>query len=148
MHFMQTSAVALLILAAALPAFADDVWHATRTLMPGDTVRAEDVVAHAPVRPVPDAVPASQAVIGLEVKRRLSDGRVLTGRDVGPRSAVKSNTPVNVVWKDGGLSLELAARALEPGAIGDEIRVLNTMTSRTIRGTVVGDGMVEIRSGE
>ena len=78
MQIMQTSAAAFLMLAAAAPAFADDVWHATRTLMPGDTLRAEDVVAHAPVRPVPDAVPASQAVIGLEVKRRLSDGRVLS----------------------------------------------------------------------
>ena len=148
MQIMQTSAAAFLILAAAVPAFADDVWHATRTLMPGDTVRAEDVVAHAPVRPVSDAVPASQAVIGLEVKRRLSDGRVLSERDVGPRSAVKSSTPVNVVWKEGALSLELSGRALEAGAVGDEIRVLNTMTSRTIRGTVVGDGMVEIRSGQ
>ena len=61
---------------------------------------------------------------------------------------MKSNTPVNVVWKAGALSLELAGRALEAGAVGDEIRVLNTMTSRTIRGTVVGDGMVEIRSGQ
>ncbi len=148
MQIMQTAAAAFLILAAGTPAFADDVWHATRTLMPGDTVRAEDVVAHAPVRPVPDAVPSSQVVVGLEVKRRLSDGRVLSQRDVGPRSAVKSNTPVNVVWKAGALSLELGGRALEGGAVGDEIRVLNTMTSRTIRGTVVGDGMVEIRSGE
>jgi flagella basal body P-ring formation protein FlgA len=148
MQIMQTAAAAFLMLAATSPAFADDVWHATRMLMPGDTLRAEDVVAHAPVRPVPDAVPASQVVIGLEVKRRLSDGRVLSQRDVGPHSAVKSNTPVNVVWKDGALSLQLAGRALEAGAVGDEIRVLNTMTSRTIRGTVVGDGMVEIRSGQ
>ena len=148
MQITQTAAAAFLILASATPAFADDVWHATRTLMPGDTLRAEDVVAHAPVRPVPDAVPASKVVIGLEVKRRLSDGRVLTERDVGPRSAVKSNTPINVLWKAGALSLELAGRSLEAGAVGDEIRVLNTMTSRTIRGTVVGDGMVEIRSGQ
>ena len=148
MQIMQTAAAAFLIIAAATPTFADDVWHATRTLMPGDTVRSDDVVAHAPVRPVPDAVPVSKVVIGLEIKRRLSDGRVLTVRDVGPRSAVKSSTPVNVVWKEGALSLELSGRALEAGAVGDEIRVLNTMTSRTIRGTVVGDGMVEIRSGQ
>ena len=64
----------------------------------------------------------------------------------GPRSAVKASTPVDVIWKVGGLSLELDGRALEDGALGDEMRVLNPMSSRTIRGKVVGDGMVEIRS--
>jgi flagella basal body P-ring formation protein FlgA len=143
---MQTTTAALLLFATATPCFAGDVWHATRLLLPGDVLRVEDVMAGAAVRPLPDALPASQTVVGLEVKRRLTDGRVLTDRDVGPRSAVKSNTPVQVIWKAGGLSLELAGRALETGAIGDEIRVLNTMSSRTIRGVVVGDGMVEMRS--
>jgi flagella basal body P-ring formation protein FlgA len=142
----QTATATLLFFTASVPCFAADVWHATRTLLPGDIVRAEDVVAQTPVRPVPEALSASQPVVGLEVKRRLLDGRALTERDVGPRSAVKSNSSVEVIWKTGGLSLELSGRALETGAIGDEIRVLNTMTSRTIRGTVVGDGMVELRS--
>jgi flagella basal body P-ring formation protein FlgA len=136
----------LLMLSATAPAFADDVWHATRTLMPGDVLAADDVVAGAMVRPVPDAVPASREIVGLEVKRRLFNGRILTSHDIGARSAVKSSSQVEVIWKVAGLSLELQGRALEDGALGDEIRVLNPMSSRTIRGTVVGDGMVEMRS--
>jgi flagella basal body P-ring formation protein FlgA len=34
---------------------------------------------------------------------------------------------------------------MESGALGDEIRVLNTSSGRTIRGIVVGDGMIEMR---
>jgi flagella basal body P-ring formation protein FlgA len=42
--------------------------------------------------------------------------------------------------------MEMEGRAMESGALGDEIRVLNTASGRTIRAVVAGDGMVEIRS--
>ncbi len=137
---------AAVIMATILPAHAEDVWHATHTLMPGDIVRQEDVAAAPLQRPYPGALPATQNVVGLEVKLYISPNRPLVGRDIGPRSAVKANTPVTVMWKLGELSLEMDGRALESGAIGDEIRVLNPGTSRTIRGIVVGDSMIEIRS--
>ena len=38
------------------------------------------------------------------------------------------------------LSLSMQGRALESGAAGDEIRILNTATSRTVRGTVLASG--------
>ncbi len=146
MRPLQILVTSLVAASIVRPAIAGDVWHATRTLLPGDTVQAEDVAAGAATRPLPDAIPASRNIAGLEVKRRIYENRVLTTRDVGARSAVKASTPVDVIWKVGGLSLELDGRALEDGALGDEVRVLNPMSSRTIRGKVVGDGMVEIRS--
>ena len=42
--------------------------------------------------------------------------------------------------------LVMQGNALDPGAIGDQIRVLNPATSRTVRGTVTGEGIVEVRS--
>ena len=137
---------ATMTLFAALPASAQDVWHATHTLLPGDIVRPEDVVAQKIGRGAIDPVPATTDVVGQEIKRRVYAGRDLTARDIGPRSAVKANTDVGVLWKDGALSLELQGRALESGALGDEVRVLNPATSRTIRGIVVGDATVEVRS--
>ncbi len=59
---------------------------------------------------------------------------------------MKANTPVTVMWRSGGLALDMEGRALETGAVGDEIRVLNPGTSRTIRGVVVGEGMIEVKS--
>ena len=76
----------------------------------------------------------------------MSANRPLVERDVGPVSAVKANTPVTVMWRSGGLALDMEGRALETGAVGDEIRVLNPGTSRTIRGVVVGEGMIEVQS--
>jgi len=145
---MQTicAAATVLLFAGMMPVHAEDVWHAARTLMPGDIVRQEDVVANPLLRPYPGALPTSTPIVGLEVKRYVSVKRPLVERDVGPRSAVKANTPVTVMWKMGELSLEMEGHSLESGALGDEIRVLNPGTSRTIRGTVVGDGMIEVQS--
>jgi flagella basal body P-ring formation protein FlgA len=139
-------AAGLLLAGGCLPAAADDIWHTTRALLPGDVVRDDDVASRSDAHPAPDAVPAAREVTGLEVKRRVYAGRPLTVHDIGPRSAVRANTTVTVLWRTGALSLELQGRAMEDGAIGDEIRVLNPASLRTIRGTVVGDGMIEMRA--
>ena len=145
---MQTirTAATILFFAGMVPAHAQEVWHATHTLMPGDIVRQEDVMANPLLRPYPGALPSSAVIVGLEVKRYVSANRPLVERDVGPPSAVKANTPVTVMWRAGGLALDMEGRALETGALGDEIRVLNPGTSRTIRGIVVGEGMIEVKS--
>ena len=129
---------------ATSPCLAEDILVATRTLAPGDIVQHEDVMAQAPVRVRPDAVPASRDVTGLEVKRRVTAGQTLTTRDVGQRSVVKANASVNVIWNAGTLSLAMQGRALESGGVGDEIRVLNTTTSRTVRGRITEQGTVEV----
>lgn len=136
--------------AAAAPATvaADGVWRATHTLLPGDILQTGDLAAAPPDRRLGDTLPTSRPLLGLEVKRRVYDGRVLTERDVGPRSAVKENMVVDVVWQAGTLSLAMSGRALESGAVGDHIRVLNTTTARTIRGVVIGDGTVELQTSD
>jgi flagella basal body P-ring formation protein FlgA len=144
MQLLRTAAI--LFLAGLATAHADDFWHASHTLMPGGIVRQEDVMAKPMLRPYPGALPSSAAIVGLEVKRYVSANRPVLERDVGAVSAVKANMPVTVMWRGGGLALDMEGRALETGAVGDEIRVLNPGTSRTIRGTVVGDGMVQVRS--
>lgn len=142
----------LAIVAAALSVFgahvaaAQHVWHAVRTLMPGDVVRNDDVVAQPASRRVRDAMPATSPIVGLEVKRRIYQGYDISEHDVGAVTIVKASTMVTLLWKSGGLTLQLSGRALDAGAMGDEVRVLNPDTLRTIRGTVVGEGTVEVRT--
>ena len=140
------AAVVAVAFAGASPAWSDDFWHATRALLPGDIIRQDDVAARPLPRPLPEAVPADTNLIGQQVKRRIQADRPLTVRDVGPRTAVEASTPVTVLWSNGSLRMEMEGRAMESGAIGDEVRVLNTASGRTIRGTVAGDGMIEMRS--
>jgi flagella basal body P-ring formation protein FlgA len=123
---------------------AEEIWVTTQPLMPGDIVRAEDLEPKAPTRNLPYVITIDRDLVGMEVKRRLRGGQALTFRDIGPRTAVKANAMVEVRWQAGPLSLVMRGRALEAGAVGDEIRVMNATTSRTLRGTIIAPGTVEV----
>jgi flagella basal body P-ring formation protein FlgA len=123
-----------------------DVWEPTRMLLTGDIIRQDDIVARTLTRSYPEAVLASQDIVGQQVKRQVAANRPLTIRDIGPRAAVQANSPVTVLWSSGSLKMEMSARAMEAGAVGDEIRILNTASGRTIRGVVVGDDMIEVKA--
>jgi flagella basal body P-ring formation protein FlgA len=140
------AAIAIATFAGVSPARSEDVWHATRMLLPGDVIRQEDVAARPLAHPWPDAVEAERNIIGQQIKRRVQADRPLAEQDVGPRIAVMASAPVTVLWSSGSLRMEMEGRAVEGGAIGNEVRVLNPGSGRTIRATVTGDGMVEVRS--
>ncbi|MGE0420375.1 MAG: flagellar basal body P-ring formation chaperone FlgA [Acetobacteraceae bacterium] len=125
---------------------ATDIWVTTHQLLPGDIVQAEDLEARTPARHQPHLITTDRDLVGMEVRRRINGGQPVTFRDVGPRTAVKANAMVEVRWQAGPLSLVLRGRALEAGAVGDEIRVMNATTSRTLRGTIIAPGVVEVEA--
>lgn len=138
-------AAALLLL--SLPAWGREVWHATRALQPGDVLRPQDVEAVAPRRDGPGFIDAERDIVGLEVRRRIRANTPIPERDVGDRSAVRATQTVRVFWKSAGVTLEMEGRAMEAGAVGEEIRVHNPISNRTIRALVVADGTAEVRGG-
>ena len=126
----------------------DEAWYATEMLMPGDVVHAENVQLRSLTRPIYGALSADKNPVGLEVKHHVVAGHPLTVHDVGPICLVHANETVQVHWRVGNLSMVLSGRALEPGAAGQEIRVLNPSTSRTISGIVVGPDTLEIQPNQ
>jgi len=136
----------LVALSISGPAYGGDAWVAKHNLSPGDILRSDDVEVKSLAQATPDALPTSRDLIGLEIKRRVYSGHPVGSRDAGAPTTVKVGAPVDVRWASGGLVLTLRGTALESGAVGDQIRVLNPSSSRTIRGTVLEDGTVEIRS--
>jgi flagellar basal body P-ring formation protein FlgA len=146
MQFASFAVIAVAVLAGGSPAWSQDVWHTTRVLLPGDVIRPDDIAAHPVPRPLPQALSSDRDLVGQQIKRRVQADRPLTEPDVGPRIAVLASTPVTVLWSNGSLRMEMQGRAEESGALGDEIRVLNTSSGQTIRSIVTGDGMTEVRS--
>ena len=63
-HAAVMAAVAAITLASGSPARSEDVWHATRALLPGDVIRPDDIVAHPMPRPLPEAVLADRDIVG------------------------------------------------------------------------------------
>jgi flagellar basal body P-ring formation protein FlgA len=55
-------------------------------------------------------------------------------------AAVRRGDSVTLEYAVPGISLALRARALEDGAVGDNVRFLNTSSNRTIEAVVTGPG--------
>ncbi len=83
--------------------------------------------------------------MGQEVKRRIRAGAAIPLRDIGERALVRATQPVRVFWKAGGMTLEMQGKALESGAQGQEIRIHNPGSGRTLRASVVAEGTAEVR---
>ncbi|MEZ5995117.1 MAG: flagellar basal body P-ring formation chaperone FlgA [Hyphomonadaceae bacterium] len=63
-----------------------------------------------------------------------------TGARTIADAAVRRGESVQLVYEMPGMSLAMRARALEDGAIGQSVRLLNTSSNRTIEATVTGPG--------
>jgi len=63
-----------------------------------------------------------------------------TGGRTMADAAVRRGDFVNLVYEMSGMSLNMRARALEDGAVGQGIRLLNTSSNRTIDAVVTGPG--------
>lgn len=55
-------------------------------------------------------------------------------------AAIRRGESVTLVYQAPGVSLSLRTRALEDGAIGQSVRLLNTASNRTIDAVVTGPG--------
>lgn len=85
------------------------------------------------------------AIIGKQARISMYQGRPIRLSDVGPPTVVERNQIVTMTFRRGALSLRTEGRALDPGGVGDSVRVLNLDSRRTIFATVIGSGHVEAR---
>ena len=74
-------------------------------------------------------------------------GQPLRASDLMRPEIVHRNEPVTLVYEAPGLVLTVRGKAMDPGAEGDVISVLNSQSNRTIQGTVAGPARVVVRSG-
>jgi flagella basal body P-ring formation protein FlgA len=63
-----------------------------------------------------------------------------TGGRTMADAAVRRGESVSLVYQMPGMAIALRARALEDGAVGQPIRLLNTASNRTIDAVVTGPG--------
>ena len=57
---------------------------------------------------------------------------------------VHRNEAVTIVFEVPGILLTVRGKALEPGAVGDLVNVLNIQSNRTVQAEVIGPGQVII----
>lgn len=91
-----------------------------------------------------DAVTDASELIGKSPRRRLRSGQPLRVRDLRVPILITKGAAVRMVYRVGQMKLTATGRALEDGAKGDLIRVLNSRSRRTVEVTVLPGGTVAV----
>lgn len=117
------------------------------SLTRGDVVRQNDILIER--RPkseiAPDAIRDSAEIIGQAVRRDLRSGQAVRSAELMKPELVGRNDPVTLVFESPGVVISVRAKAIESGAEGDVIQVLNQQSKRTVQGTIEGRGRVVVR---
>ena len=85
--------------------------------------------------------------LGKRLKCYLKPGEPIYARDVEPVYLVKKGDKVRFYSKSGAVTIEAIARALDSGALGQIIKVVNLDSRRVVLAKVVGDGVVVAKEG-
>jgi flagella basal body P-ring formation protein FlgA len=133
--------VAAAILASGYAPAVGEQIYAARNIRVGALLTADDIAAPSSE----DALRAAVDFIGLEAARPIYKGDALLRSDVRAPTLVARNAIVTMEFITPGLSITSEGRALEPGAAGDRIRVMNLGSKRVVSAIVVATNSVRTR---
>jgi len=84
------------------------------------------------------------SLLGKQLKRRLTQNKVIRVNYVKAQTLVKRGEIVNIVAENTGYSVKMSGKAMSNGAKGDRVQVKNLSSKRIIEGTVIKTGIVSI----
>lgn len=130
---------AIAALALAVPASAESLV-ATRAIL------AKTVVGVGDFRPakavIPGAITDPADAEGMEARVTIYEGRPIRAGDLIPPALVERNEIVRLRFSSGTLLIATEGRALDRGALGDRVRVMNLSSRSVVTGSVAGIGDV------
>jgi flagella basal body P-ring formation protein FlgA len=117
-----------------------------RPIQRGETVKRSDLILDRRPRSeiASDALLHIDAAIGLAARRNLRAGEPLRPTDLMKPELVQRNDTVTLVYEAPGMLLTVRGKALEAGAAGDAVSVVNLQSKRTVHGTVSGPGRITV----
>lgn len=117
-----------------------------RALSRGETVRESDILIERRPRSeiAADAVITRSAALGRAARRGLRAGVALRPGDLMQPDLVSRNDMVTILFEMPGITLTSRGKALDAGAEGDLVSVLNPQSNRTLHATVRGPGLVVV----
>ncbi len=124
----------------------EQVFVPVRNLRRGDVLEEKDLrrVARDGNRLPADVVRDREQLLGHRMTRGLPANQPLRASHVEPVPLVGRGDRVTLVLESGPMSISGIGRAVEAGAAGDWIRVLNLDSRREISGRVARDGRVHV----
>lgn len=118
---------------------------AARDLPSRTIVSAEDFIYEPrEIARIDEVVFDVESIIGLETKRPLSVGSVVSRSMLGKPQVIRSGDNVTILSKAGSVVVQAAGQALQSGSIGDVIRVRNLGSGKTILARIESESTVVI----
>ena len=110
----------------------------SRTVAPGDVIQLGDIDWQSLRldRVAPNAITDPKQLVGMTARRPLRAGHTLRLTDVSMAATIKKNAAVTLSVQTDNMSLTTPGRALEDGALGQPIRVVNTTSNKQLTGIV------------
>ncbi len=120
----------------------------TRALARGEIIKASDLaIERRPKAEIAaEAIRSADEATGLAARQALRAGQPLRRTDLAKPELVHRDDNVTLVFEVPGILLTTRGKAIDAGAEGDVISVLNTQSKRTVQGIVSGAGRVTILS--
>lgn len=117
-----------------------------RRLAEGDTIRAADLrVVRMPAGRVPAGAELDPLrLAGRTLREAVSAGTPVTADQFGAAPMVSRGQPVSLLVELPGLSITAQGRALEDGARGARVQVMNVSSRAVLEGVVTGPGRVRV----
>ena len=118
----------------------------TRPIAAGTALKATDLkfVRRPKAEFAANIVTEAGQAVGLAARQPLRPGQMLRQTDLTKPEVVTRNESVTITYEVPGITLTMRGKAMEGGAQGEIINVLNIQSKRTIQATIVGPGQVII----
>jgi len=117
-----------------------------RNLLFGEKIQKDDVeLQNRDVTYSTDTVTQPGEVVGAIANTVIPANTLLTRSKFQRPPALKRGQDVTVRMGDSGWNVSIKGVAEQNGKLGDMVKVLNPLTKKVVVGTVVADGVVEVR---
>jgi flagella basal body P-ring formation protein FlgA len=120
----------------------------TRAIARGDVLRDADLAVRR--RPKSEVTADTYAnlrdAIGYALRQDVKAGQIVRRAELVKPQLVHRNEPVIIMFEQPGMILTLRGKALESGAEGETVNVMNLQSKRTLQGFVTGPNEVTIPS--
>ena len=118
----------------------------TRQMLPDEIITKTDLA----VVDMPQAriggftVTDKQQLLGMQVRRVLARGRPIQRQSITPPVVIARGARVTIEVKSGSLFLSAQGKALSDAFLGQNVRVVNLNSNKTVQGIARSNGIVEV----
>jgi len=118
----------------------------TRDIDRTETLKSSDVaLERRPRAEVTGEAALRDRAVGMQLRRPMRAGMPIRVADLAKPEFVSRDQSVTVIYQVPGIYLTTRGKAIESGAEGDTVSVLNLQTKRTLTGVVTGRGQVTVQ---